>query len=520
MTAHKWNYNTALQRIQKRLGEVADITIVDYTRNMSLQNIPKSKAYLVQGAHVYIDIINVPELFNHTVEETEHSHKVTLTFLNRHIRALQRLINETDATLVDVHNQRLHAVVPKPYDNGDEVKEKQRIEHAVANAQLVIDVLSQTGDDDKRIADAKVRVGIDSGMALAVNNGRPGAREPLFLGNPANRAAKMLKGNGAGIYLTNNARRAIGLHAVETPEHVRLTQEQVQQCVDNAALGITVDQVIRKWKQDLADYPPKSFFFSRHTPPMRDLDLGGLTPNNSRRQDVVSLYADIDGFTAYINNAIAKFEIDELYLENAIRALHVLRSELDAVLSSDFAGLKVRFIGDCIHGITVEGTAHNTDEQASADDAVLCSAALHSGFELAREVLNQAGIDVSTLGLQVGLEMGITAMTRLGMKGQRLPCVLSRSVLRSEQEQIRCDAAETAIGKVAYDAASPDIQNLFTHRKASGMDYDEMLERLDEMETADVVEQVQSAPYVMTSTKSQAQDEFRPHSESFRPHCK
>ena len=37
-------------------------------------------------------------------------------------------------------------------------------------------------------------LGIDSGTALAVNNGRPGHREPLFFGQPANHAAKRAGG--------------------------------------------------------------------------------------------------------------------------------------------------------------------------------------------------------------------------------------------------------------------------------------------------------------------------------------
>ena len=45
-----------------------------------------------------------------------------------------------------------------------------------------------------------MRVGIDSGIALTVNNGRNGHREPLFLGDPANHAAKIASGgNSSGI---------------------------------------------------------------------------------------------------------------------------------------------------------------------------------------------------------------------------------------------------------------------------------------------------------------------------------
>ncbi|MFX5142111.1 transcriptional regulator, partial [Acinetobacter baumannii] len=67
-----------------------------------------------------------------------------------------------------------------------------------------------------------------------------------------------------------------------------------------------------------------------------------------------------------------------------VRALHVLRSELDCVLHSDFRGLKVRFIGDCVHGVLAEG-AKATDREATVSTAVLCAAAMRSSFDLAKE---------------------------------------------------------------------------------------------------------------------------------------
>lgn len=95
-----------------------------------------------------------------------------------------------DAIEVDFHNQRLHAVFAKPYGY-----EKGRIFKAVATAQLIRDVLAKTGEDgDDPLPAAKTRIGIDSGKALAVNNGRRSSREPLFLGNPANQAAKRAGG--------------------------------------------------------------------------------------------------------------------------------------------------------------------------------------------------------------------------------------------------------------------------------------------------------------------------------------
>ena len=68
---------------------------------------------------------------------------------------------------------------------------------------------------------------------MAVNNGRNGYREPLFLGRPANIAAKLASNNNAvGIYLSNEAREAIELDEFDLPAKVRLTGDEVAQSED------------------------------------------------------------------------------------------------------------------------------------------------------------------------------------------------------------------------------------------------------------------------------------------------
>jgi len=122
---------------------------------------------------------------------------------------------------------------------------------------------------------------------------------------------------------------------------------------------VTADEIVKDWKDDLDKNPIGVFEFSGHTPPFSTLDIETLSVKNSRRQDAATVYADIDGFTAYVAANIASDDS----AKHVVRALHVLRSELDTVLHSDFAGRKVRFIGDCVHGLAVEGTAQTTDEK-------------------------------------------------------------------------------------------------------------------------------------------------------------
>jgi class 3 adenylate cyclase len=395
--------------------------------------------------------------------------------LNQHYRAVHRILSLCDARRVDFHNQRLHAVIFRPYNTEDDAAQS-RVNTAVATAQLIVDVLKRTGDVDEHIPEAKVRIGIDSGQALAVNNGRSGGREPLFLGEPANRAAKL---SGAakrrGIYLTNNARALIGLDEVDDPENTPLTSDVIGACQAAAELPVTVDEIVREWSEDMTTNPIGVFEFSRHTPPLRTLEINTLTPANSRRQTAISIYADIDNFTSYVASHI---KCDP---ENVVRVLHVLRSEMDRVLSVEFDGRRIRFVGDCIHGLLCEGTSLSTDEKLSVSSATLCAGALRSSFELALKKLAEQSIDVDGLALAIGYELGPMTVTRLGLKGDRIRCAVSRGVLSSEHEQQRCNGTETAIGETAFGADTRAIRNLFGGKRiVANLDYNEAVEALAE----------------------------------------
>jgi hypothetical protein len=172
--SNSWKHDRAKEQIDLRIKEVDKVEIVDYTRDMLLESIPRNRAYRMDAVHLYADILNLTDLLETTDVEGETCHKRALRFLNLHYRAVSRILSRCDARQVDFHNQRLHAAIAKPYG---EDEESARVNRAVAIAQLIIDVLAETGDDDDKIPNALVRVGIDTGRALVVNNGRNGARD-------------------------------------------------------------------------------------------------------------------------------------------------------------------------------------------------------------------------------------------------------------------------------------------------------------------------------------------------------
>jgi class 3 adenylate cyclase len=236
-----------------------------------------------------------------------------------------------------------------------------------------------------------------------------------------------------------------------------------------AKLDATADQIVNEWKDDLRNNPIGAFEFSGHTPPYATLDIESLSSKNSRRQDAATMYADLDGFTDYVGTNIGT----ELGAKQVVRTLHVLRAELDAVLHEDFQGCKVRFIGDCIHGLLVEGTAQTADVHETISNVTLCAGAMRSSFNLALSRLKDNGTDASGLGLAIGFEYGPMTVTRLGMKGELIRCSVSRGVLRAEREQARCKGNQTAIGPVAYENCTHGVHASFGDmRIRGGLDYD------------------------------------------------
>ncbi|MBZ9897640.1 hypothetical protein LB545_25300 [Mesorhizobium sp. BR1-1-6] len=281
--SNNWKYDRAKDAIDARIKEVESVTVVDYKRDTSLKSIPTNKAYRMDAVHLYVDILNLRGMLESTQSEGETCHKRTLRFLNLHYRAVHRILAASDAIRVDFHNQRLHAVVAKPYG---EDAEDDRVNRAVAIAQLISDVLLETGDDDENIPAAEVRIGIDSGRALVVNNGRNGNREPLFLGRPANMAAKIASnGSDTGIYLSNEARKVIRLEELDD-EDVPLTplaEAEIADCQEAANLGLSKDSVVSDWRADNKKNPIGAFVFSRATPPLRDLDISTHTSMTIRK---------------------------------------------------------------------------------------------------------------------------------------------------------------------------------------------------------------------------------------------
>lgn len=484
------DFRTFLTEVRVQKGMLADTSV-----RAALVDIPRNRAITTDAVHVYANLVDFNDVLTEEGYETEASHRRALEFLHAHYRGCDELVDEFEMQRVDFHGSRLHAVVLVP--DGAE-NEGERVRVAVTFAAAFREMVERLGDEHPNFKTG-VCVGIDSGPAVAIDSGRSDEREPLFIGSPANHAAKLADGNEEGLNLSPRAAAALGQTPDPLAKSVFLSEDIERRYLNGEVVtaGVRQSGNARLEKAYAAvleslDARVKSgtsdavFRFHHKEPPLKDLVYADHPPSNAIRMDLASIFADVDNFTAYIDDAIATGGIAE-----AVANLHVIRAEMGAVLREDFGGRKVRYIGDCIHGLLAEGGKTETNAMDTMKKAVDAAAGLRSSFELCREML--AGTD--ELGLAIGIDYGATPICRLGLRGDAsVRAAASRTTCVSEAEQRRCSGIETALGESAYKASPASIREAFG---------DERVFQNLNVDTADVVLGTMPSPYISTGAEAE-----------------
>lgn len=450
--------------------------------NPPLFDLPDGVAVVTDTVQLYLRPVNYDDIRLDNGVETSASHAKACALLHLLYNAGDRAVEGAGGQRVDWHGARMHAVVIEP--RGSSLV-SERIAAALKLADDMIELsksarstfLSELG------VDLKFRVGIDVGPCVAINSGRSDEREPMFIGPAANHAAKLAMGDTPGVYLSDRIREAMSLRQagslIEEKELAASDVELAQLRVRSVVLAETSSAKERfgTWERDVREnrvnvLRPSDFAFHRHSPPLRSIDYAQLTPANSIRMPIAAIFADLDEYTKYIDRCMGTGNIAE-----AVRLLHVIRSELNAVVQSDFGGRKVRFIGNSILGILAEGSSIEIDEGATVNQAALCAGALRSSFSLCAQLMPEA----RQLGLAIGFELGQTPITRIGIRGERaVRAASSLTVRASEACQRECEGTETKIGASAYEKAGLPIKVLFANsHKASNLTYDIVAGQID-----------------------------------------
>lgn len=461
-TAPEFDANLSLAKRQRMLVEARAKGLMD--------RMSSRKAFLVEGAHLYGQLLDFDQVVGESDgRETESSHRNLLRFLNMHYRLWDAIVEGDDADRVDYHGARMHGIVTVP-----ENQPHNQIRRAVALA-------AKLGEATRRVASAygfpaRIRFGIDQGMCVALTTGREHERDTLFLGSPANYAAKLAAGGDEeGIFLTQTAQSTVGATNLRTKG---LMGENVlaRDFIDEAIRTNPFDRIDRAADRIIAEAENEpTFIFHRVTPPLLAVKFRELYPSNSIRMEMASLFADIDGFTAFVDAAIRS---GGEAVKRAARGIHVIREELNDVLKDDFGGKRVRFIGDCIQGVIAEGERRD-DGSATVREAVYCAAAMKSSFELCQEIVG----GLAEIDLAIGIEHGPVPLTRLGQRGdESVRCASGRAVVVAGRVQGSIDGGGMKLGPAAAGLADATTRRHFANA-SSIIDYDSAVDLLGAVES-------------------------------------
>ncbi|MFN3465089.1 MAG: hypothetical protein ACK4X1_13530 [Terricaulis sp.] len=414
-----------------------------------LDRLSPDTAIVVDAVHVYVRLLGFDEQLLEQSRETEASHRRALSFLHFYYGALDRIVADGGGIRVDFHAARLHFIVAEP---AGQPHARERIERALAIVEALEEVAAAA---PKRlqigVQRAPLRVGVDHGPCIAIANDSGHEMDPVFLGTPANLAAKLADGDGAGLFLSPAARAALGLPIVagashEAPISVRLQARALGQRIAQKAVDL--------WEQNHVTIgeAAANFIFHSTSPPLSDVKFAELKPSYSVRMEMAAIFADIDKFTAYVDQALKTGSGAEV-----VRTMFVLREEQRAVLKRDMGAKRLRFIGDCVVGLLAEGSTSQTDAIKTIEQAVLCAAALHGSLEVCRQEMPEA----QTLSLQVGIAYGQTPMTRLGLRGEHsVRCAASKAVIDAERLQGVARQKETRLAPSAICAAGARVKRV------------------------------------------------------------
>jgi hypothetical protein len=456
-----WDAARSEARIRKHLTTVPAVAdavtlakhvamLQDARKRGDLDELSARRTFLVEGAHLYGQLLDFDDLVVVQGRETEASHARVLRFLHAYYRVWDAIVDGEDGHRVDYHGARVHAIVTEP-----DGSPRGQVERAVALASKLAEAARKVGDAYG--FPARIRFGIDHGRCLAMTTGRSHERDTLFLGAPANYAAKKAaEDGGPGVFLADGALRVVSAQALaKSPSgEMFLTESYIRDAAGryhferiDRAVSSLVDE--RRQGSDGA-----VFRFRRHTPPLARLKFAELSPAKSVRMGMASLFADIDGFTAYVDAAIRG---GSAMIKTAVKTVHVVREELNDVLQDDFGGKRVRFIGDCIHGYLAAG--ENADDPTKAvDDTAMCAAGMRSSFDLCLR-LAQPGAD---LDLAIGIEYGTVPVTRLGTPGDdSVRCAAGRAVILAERIQQSIEGGGVKMGPVALSHARSAVRRHF-----------------------------------------------------------
>ena len=451
-----WNYDRSRERIRAHLDGLGEIEIKKLVREANLDDLlTETQCREIYGAHVYVDISNFSRLASEEFD-SDDDYRRLIQAVHLYQREVSRIIEAEsafDSYRVHFQGPRVHALIYRPINDG----ETQAIRAVLLQLVLKDFVRTVFNPEFSALENFTIAGGAHVGDVVGTRNGTHGDRELLFLGAPANYAAKIIS-IGGRLRLTQAIYDLLPNTLQDLCEEVDDELFQLES-VSSTKLDELLDEYDVDWdreasrqrlRDDKRQFPLKGIEFSAANVL---IGLDALSIRNNKRVTGASLYADVSGFTAFIDEA--ETEEDR---KLALRAFHAIRRELAQVVRSDFDGLRIQYQGD-----RVQALFHlpKDDEEAIATEAVEAAVGLQSSMERSLKdcLANIAGVD--DLHLAIGVDIGTTLVSKLGSRAHRDRICLGEAVQKAAQLEERCEGTWIGISRSVYDGLPGELREHF-----------------------------------------------------------
>jgi class 3 adenylate cyclase len=452
-----WNEQISRERVRLHIKTMGEIEVMPLKREVTDIEAILSETVCreIIGAHVYCDVTNFNELSSNLTMKRD-AYQRLIQSAHIYEREVNRIGNDViGAYHVHFQGAKLHALVYLPIANESKIAIK------AVMLLLVLDDFVKTifNNEFNSYLDWSIGGGGDLGVVIGTRNGKVGEREMLFIGNPANRAAKIIP-DRSSLHITKhlydflpNDLKDCGSLMSDGTYKLSIAQKKLDMLCSK--YGFKWD---RTASADRLAKDREAFSLAEVEYSEADvaIDFASLGWKNSKRVFGASIFADVSGFTRFVEDAVADND-----RAMALKVFHVIRKELTTVAISDYNGVHVQFQGDRSQ---VMYHLPKDDAGKVAVEAIEAAIGLQSSFE---QVIKVEMPEVAPLALKIGIDMGTTLASRLGPRGDRDNICLGVPVQNAANIEERCGDSMIGISRTVFGALEgSDLQKHFKYEKA------------------------------------------------------
>jgi class 3 adenylate cyclase len=463
-----WEYQKSLKRVQHHLGSMGRIETTKLTREANLEELlAETVCREIYGAHVYVDISNFAHLASQ-ISSDPHDYKRLIQEVHIYQRLVTEIVQRVGGYCVHFQGAKLHALLYRPLRQHPKLA-SVCVSGDLASRAVLLQLLLQ--DFVQAVFNPAfshnepftIAGGTDLGNAIGTSDGIKGDRELLFLGSPANYAAKIIS-SANRLRLTQATHTALpgdlqklcqrvgkDKRGLDLYQLLPVASQHLDALVKSQKLTWRRDEMIKRVKEEQQRFPLSRIVYSSAN---TSIDLDSLSIFDNKRVVAASLFADVSGFTDYIDTATT-----ERKKRSALRAFHAIRKEMALVVKEDYKGLRIQYQGD-----RVQGLFHLPQDNPAAITAKAVQAAIGLQSSM-QHVLHAHLPETGELQLKVGVDLGTTLISRLGIRGQRDRICLGEAVERADMCEERCEGNQIGITKHVRDRLPDDLQKYFTYDK-------------------------------------------------------